>query len=746
MFAWGVISILQCLLLPGLLITLRMSRLQWPERLLLAIPLSLILNYFLVLSLVLAGAYTRTALVVIVVIELGLLALSAWKARSRAHLGPGSVGRGARTISLPAADTALGALVAVGLIPFAYTAYVQAGTIFTLWDAVVSWNRWAIVWHNGGIPRDSLTYPQAIPVLYSMIYKFIGDPEVQFFPKALAVAYPLVAAGTLVRIASLHAPSRFVALLSVPIFVWLAGQQYSGLIFVFGGYVDAVIAYFAVVAVYLFALLARARDEDPGRFWDDRRLYLALVIVSGAAIVKQTGGFLALLFPLAVYWYLGRNGAPFWRMPLVWLWGTVCAFIVGHWYIFKFIQFHAGIDSAGAAAYGALIPGAFLMRPIRGAAMFFDAVGWLWAAPFAIGLLNPIARRIAAWGVLPLFAIWAFTVSYDLRGLFITLPWIALVMAAGCVIGARWTMQSKLFGAAALAWTAALGWQTVAKAPTMMLQIADGIPLNFLYGVMMILVICVLARIAFSGIGSQPRIVVGCLLGAVAGLVLLTAHFSSQAVSSRLRAESLAQQQRLGDPELNGFLLEFFANRPWSPGDIATSHQYLGFVPGLKDHYRYAPCKYDAALFGDPSIRYYLTSFACPYPDTSDTISRLPGARKVRAGATYEFYELNRGAPMAATASSVPARPLVANNFSDAVWNKGVRTDSGNADMFYFLADSAADNPVKVGTNLTFAGAGRATVREVAVTEAGGRVAVFVRVDRPLRPDRDGFPHPIAVH
>ena len=88
---------------------------------------------------------------------------------------------------------------------------------------------------------------------------------------------------------------------------------------------------------------------------------------------------------------------------------------------------------------------------------------------------------------------------------------------------------------------------------------------------------------------------------------------------------------------------------------------------------------------------------------------------------------------------------IVANNYSGKGWNKGVLTKDNASNQFYFLVNSKATNPVRVGAKLKFAKSGVADVVKVEWTPQGKRIAVFVTVNRDLDPEGDGFPHRVLI-
>ena len=59
------------------------------------------------------------------------------------------------------------------------------GEVFNTWDAVLSWNRWAVDWASNHMPVRTEDYPQLIPANWALIYKIIGTSSIQFFSKAI---------------------------------------------------------------------------------------------------------------------------------------------------------------------------------------------------------------------------------------------------------------------------------------------------------------------------------------------------------------------------------------------------------------------------------------------------------------------------------------------------------------------------------------------------------------------------------
>ena len=64
--------------------------------------------------------------------------------------------------------------------------------LFTKWDAVVSWNRWAIELVNYTYEPASAGYPILFPGIWSLIYKAQGTTEIWFLAKLSLYVAPFI--------------------------------------------------------------------------------------------------------------------------------------------------------------------------------------------------------------------------------------------------------------------------------------------------------------------------------------------------------------------------------------------------------------------------------------------------------------------------------------------------------------------------------------------------------------------------
>ena len=67
-------------------------------------------------------------------------------------------------------------------ILWAFSLFIsKIGSVFTIWDSVVSWNHWAVEWFSNSHPLDTKRYAQLIPSNFSVTYSFMQTDKIQFF-------------------------------------------------------------------------------------------------------------------------------------------------------------------------------------------------------------------------------------------------------------------------------------------------------------------------------------------------------------------------------------------------------------------------------------------------------------------------------------------------------------------------------------------------------------------------------------
>lgn len=576
----GILSLIQIGVIPGLLITAQIKSLSPYDRTLLVLPLSCIANYFLVVSLTILGAYTQTALIFVLMVEIFALIFYAnrnllrnsYAIDLRALVGKEKVQN--NTIRW----------IAISLL-FFFTILIfkQIGTVFTGADVVVNWNRWAIDWFNGISPRSTSHYPQMLPVLYSITYQFIGTAEVELFAKLVPVFFTIMLMLTFLRMASLHTKNNTLYLLALILF-WTMFSRMESSQSAFSGYADIPLAYFVLVAIFIFSLARADLDQiNSGRSLGDTGqnksnagyFVLSVVIIAGGALTKHSALFLAAVMPVAWYFHF-RNTTTLRQILIAYLLMLV---IAGHWFIYKQIQIYSGADSSNLQYLSEIVSLPWYAKLWNGIAMVSSKISWLWIPIFVAGLFTPLGRAHAAWIFIPFFILWAIFASYDYRNLILALPSLAFILASG------------------------------------MYKLHE----------------------YFNKTQAGSRIYRGTAKAVL--LLLFTASIyilGTPKISSDLIAFNNSAKRAIGVPEFNAQLYAFFMANP-EPARIASTYYALSHLPGLKDRDLPASCNDLELLADNHAARYLIVEAHCPAEVSATLASKY---KKRLEGKNLIFYEV----------------------------------------------------------------------------------------------------------
>ena len=200
--SFGILSILQLTLVPGLIIA-KLFRIRgfW-ENLIAAIGLSQLFNYLFVIIATLLNAYTQTTTLILLGIEVFVLFVLYYPNlnwRLVKVIVPEGINDFFRTYSNTFTSKIewkrkvtqffyyfVFVVSIICLIRYFILYIAQPTQIFTRWDAVVSWDNWATQWFRGVIPLNTEHYPQLWPTNLSLPYQFIGTVDVKYFSKYFA--------------------------------------------------------------------------------------------------------------------------------------------------------------------------------------------------------------------------------------------------------------------------------------------------------------------------------------------------------------------------------------------------------------------------------------------------------------------------------------------------------------------------------------------------------------------------------
>jgi len=452
MFALGLLAFLQMTFLPGWLI-LRLARLQtgWLQRLILGFALSLTANYVVIFPLAAAGLYLRPLVLILFAAECAAALWLSWpdlKAPltqsasrltaalagqvERARQALAGLNRGTPDEQLAAWLRLLagGVFAALALSALLWLAQVFAnnlGTVFNTWDAVLSWNRWALDWAQNHLPVSTQYYPQLLPANWSLTYVFTGSLQVQFFAKAIMPLFMLFLLALLFDLGwDFKSFGYFIAIVICRYML----KKFLGE-YISDGYADIPVTFFAFASVY--TLLKARRATRPA----DLRasILLAGVLAGGAAVTKQPGVYLLACLPLLAWGLTAER--PLLdarsRNQTILLALAAGLAIAVPWYVYKQIAIWQGLDESNVVYLTSTIhkianPLERILPAIQSLEKY--AVFVLLLVPLAL-LLDRTMKRLAFVVAAPYTLIWAAFVSYETRNLALAIPFIALVCGLG---------------------------------------------------------------------------------------------------------------------------------------------------------------------------------------------------------------------------------------------------------------------------------------------------------------------------
>lgn len=407
----GTLGLIQAVLLPGFCVTANFCNWSLGQRLIYALPLSLVINQLSVWFLVSLRLYGQISVLPLFALELGWLAFCLRRPRVSCE-NYAAVVKPLDFLLLLWAVTATGK-------------YFEAwgrnfGDIFQQWDAVASWNYWGTLWASNQIPHSNM-YPGGLPETYSIPYAFMGHTDLQSFSKASGGIFFLGALVSLVELGFRHVPVRRIA--------WMVAVLYPSVQAKFlqshwnSGYADATLG-----AMTIFAFSISFMDEK-------KTPWLFGILASGAALVKQPGLLFAAVSPLLF------RGIGSWRaLRRTWIKVALAASAAGGpWYAFIFYRIYVlQNDANNVNALSSMVPGGLLSRWAFTSKLLvgYSSLSFLAGGALLVAVGCVVSREARRWVLLfgfPYFLIWGTLFGYDIRNLSMSLFPLALAASAGIV-------------------------------------------------------------------------------------------------------------------------------------------------------------------------------------------------------------------------------------------------------------------------------------------------------------------------
>jgi len=160
------------------------------------------------------------------------------------------------------------------------------GIGLSVWDALASWNKWAMeLFENKYYPIDA-AYPVLMPAIWSLIYKIQGSSEIWWTAQATHVILPLI---TLAVLLSLYNETKNKTYIFMAIFIY----PYLISIPTINGNMDMPVMIMGTLSI----IILYAAETNKNKLTFEYYVYASLLLAGISSIVKQAG-FAFILFDL----------------------------------------------------------------------------------------------------------------------------------------------------------------------------------------------------------------------------------------------------------------------------------------------------------------------------------------------------------------------------------------------------------------------------------------------------------------
>ena len=216
---------------------------------------------------------------------------------------------------------------------------------------------------------------------------------------------------------------------------------------------------------------------------------------------------------------------------------AILAVVAGHWYAITEIGIRFGRNGSEIGHVTSIVQLPWTAKLARGWMLLWGnriAVAALAALATVAAATHHVGRRILLFGVLPVFLSWALWFSYHARNFAVGVIPLACCIVFGVVQIAQWT----------------------------------SVP----------------GRSRGTDSVLRTGVIAAAILLVIAGDVLVARRYNI----NRMTERADAQKRKLGEADLNEFLYAVLPTLP--AGEVGTSYQYLGHLPGLENRFVMVDC------------------------------------------------------------------------------------------------------------------------------------------------------------
>lgn len=439
MIIFGILSIFQAIFLPGFIIIAFLNLHKGILRcIILSAALSPIVNFFIVYLLTALHCYTELAIYIVIATEICLLLLYITKKHSTYEFFPDTTYNIAFIKKYDFSRNFTAIHLIIFFLMFCVLTYFvnhfteSAITPFHTRDALISFHKWALDWSHNLLPTQTYDYPQLLSANWSISYLLIRTSIIQIFAHAFTALFPLLLLLIIFDLALREKKLAYLIGFIATGYLLIVCNAPSGNL----NSADVPCAFLATTSFYLL-FLARSQKEAKKI---KQLIFLGAVTASGAALTKQSGLYIALLYPLMSYFIALKNkkviSKPF---PIVIKSYLLILILILPWYLYIERQL---LLNKTSTSYSSLLihqlEDSYLQRPgyfyTNVMPLILSKVFALIVLPITLifGLLaSKFYRRLFLYFVSPFFIIWLFFFSYDCRNLAIIFPLIGIIMGFG---------------------------------------------------------------------------------------------------------------------------------------------------------------------------------------------------------------------------------------------------------------------------------------------------------------------------
>ena len=417
----GILSLLQCWFLPGLVVLGFSKSLEIKDKIILSPLISLIINYIIVSFLVIIEQFNFNNLILVIIIEV-LIILFFYKKKITFDLI--KILNTQKKINYKVNLYFFEIFIYGFLILFTLLAINTIGEVVHLGDPVMMWNEWSKEIYNNRIPKSG-DYPLAYPILGAITYLILDTYEIEFFARIVCVIYPLWMFIVYFRLKNLL-PNHFLHLFFTFLFslllIFYIFRHYS----LYIGYVDPILVYITFSLGYYFILIRNKKIN----FYD---LLLLSLVIATPAVTKQTGILFTAITPLILFFFFIREKKEIqfsFYIKLIFLTFLFSA----TWYIYKIYGYYIeSNESSNVRGLISQVQGNNIFKLKRGLNYAFGPFYLIFLFLFLFSIKNFYSRIILFFLVIPYFLIWSLLFGNDNRNLAIAIPAMSYVLSIGLI-------------------------------------------------------------------------------------------------------------------------------------------------------------------------------------------------------------------------------------------------------------------------------------------------------------------------